>query len=176
MFDRYDPREEDGRSRGNSFERHRGLRGSSDRDDDGRSAFGHHVDLPRGPDRELVRDRKRSYELNGQEREALPTIGAFRVVHADDLRDVFERERERRPARLGVEFQVPQAVRQAQHPLPHGHVGEHVIEQVGSALGHPAATATWTNRPRLARKRDQPVEAAVVAAKPREPAREAATP
>jgi hypothetical protein len=101
MFDRYDPREDDGRSRGNSFERHRGLRGSSDRDDDGRSAFGHHVDLPRGPDRELVRDRKRSYELNGQESEALATIGAFRLVHAD-LRDGFERERERRPARQGL--------------------------------------------------------------------------
>ncbi len=71
MFDRYGPRDDDGRSRGDSFERHRGSRGGSDRadarDDDGRSAFGRHVDLPRGPDRELVRDRKRSYELNGQE-------------------------------------------------------------------------------------------------------------
>ena len=94
MFDRYDPRDDDGRSRGDSFERHRGSRVSSDRDDDGRSAFGRHVDLPRGPDRELVRDRKRSYELNGQESEALATIGAFRVVHADDLRDVFDRERD----------------------------------------------------------------------------------
>jgi hypothetical protein len=45
---------------------------------------------------------RRSYELNGQESEALATIGAFRVVHADDLRDVFERERERRPARQGL--------------------------------------------------------------------------
>ncbi len=35
---------------------------------------GHHVDLPRGPGRELVRDRKQSYELNGQESEALATI------------------------------------------------------------------------------------------------------
>ena len=48
MLDRYDPRDEDGRSRGESFERHRGSRGSSDRDDDGRSTFGRHVDLPRG--------------------------------------------------------------------------------------------------------------------------------
>jgi hypothetical protein len=96
MFDRYDPREDDGRSRGNSFERHRGSRGSSDRDDDGRSAFSRHLALPRGPDRELVGDRKRSYELNGQESAALATIGAFRVVHAEDLRDVFDGERERR--------------------------------------------------------------------------------
>jgi len=102
MFDRYDPRDDDGRSRGDSFERHRGSRGSSDRDDHGRSTFGRHVDLPRGPDRELVRDRKRSYELNGQESEALATIGAFRVVHADDLRDVFDGDRDPKPARQGL--------------------------------------------------------------------------
>ena len=90
MLDRYDPRDDNGRSRGNS------------RDDDGRSAFGRHVDLPHGPDRELVRDRRRSYELNGQESEALATIGAFRVVHADDLRDVFDRDRDLRPARQGL--------------------------------------------------------------------------
>ena len=102
MLDRYDPRDDDGRSRGDSFERHRGSRGSSDRDDDGRSTFGRHVDLPRGPDRELVRERKRSYELNGQESEALATIGAFRVVHADDLREVFDGERDPKPARQGL--------------------------------------------------------------------------
>ena len=102
MFDRYDPRDDDGRSRGESSERHRGSRGSSDRDDDGRSGFGRHVDLPRGPDRELVRVRKRSYELNGQESEALATIGAFRVVHADDLRDVFDGDRDPKPARQGL--------------------------------------------------------------------------
>jgi hypothetical protein len=102
MFDRFDPRDDDVRSRRDSLGRHRGSRVSSDRDDRGRSAFGRHVDLPRGPDRKLVRDRKRSYELNGQESEALATIGAFRVVHADDLRDVFDREREIRPARQGL--------------------------------------------------------------------------
>jgi len=53
---------------------------------------------------------------------------------------------------------------------------EHVIEQVGGALGHPAAAAAWTHRPRFARERYQPVEAAVAAAKPREPAGERATP
>ena len=90
MFDRYDPRGDDGRSRGDSFERHRGSRVSTDRDDHGRSTFGRHVNLPRGPDREFVRDRKRSYELNGPESEALATIGAFRVVRAEDLRDVFD--------------------------------------------------------------------------------------
>ena len=102
MFDRYDPRDDNGRSRCESFERHRGSRGSSDRDDNGRSTFGRHVDLPRGADRELVRDRKRSYELNGHESEALATIGAFRVVHADDLRDVFDGDRDPKPAPQGL--------------------------------------------------------------------------
>ena len=62
MFDRYD-RDDGVRSRGDSFERHRGSQAGGDRDDDGRSAV---VDCrpARGPDRELVRDRKRSYELN----------------------------------------------------------------------------------------------------------------
>jgi hypothetical protein len=67
---------------------------------------------------------------------------------------------------------VTKPVRQTEHPLPHRNVGEHVIEQVGSSLGHPAAAATGTDRAALARKRDQPVEATVAAAKPREPAGE----
>ena len=50
-----------------------------------------------------------------------------------------------------------------------------MIEQVGGSLGHPAAAATWTKRA-FTGKRDQPVEAAVAAAKPREPAGEPATP
>ena len=37
MFDRYD-RDDGGRSRGDSFERHRGSQAGGDRDDDGRSA------------------------------------------------------------------------------------------------------------------------------------------
>ncbi len=41
----------------------------------------------------MVRDRRRSYELNGPESEALATIGAFRVVHADDLHHVFNSDR-----------------------------------------------------------------------------------
>jgi len=68
----------------------------------GRSVFGRHVDLPRGQSHELVRDRKRTYKLNGQESEAQATIGTFRVVHADDLRDVFDRERDLQSTRQGL--------------------------------------------------------------------------
>lgn len=106
MLDRYDPRDDDGRSRCGSYERHQGSRGWGDRDnistDGGRHIFGRQLDLPRGPDRELVRDRKRSYELNGPESEALATIGAFRVVHAGDLHQVFNGDRGRQAARDAV--------------------------------------------------------------------------
>ena len=54
-----------------------GSRGSGERagarDDEG-GVFARHVDLPRGPEREIVRERKRSYELNGREGDALATI------------------------------------------------------------------------------------------------------
>ena len=63
---------------------------------------------------------------------------------------------------------APQAVGQTQDPLSHGHVREYVINQVGGALGHPAAAATRTDREALARKGNQPVEGAIAAAKPRE--------
>jgi integrase len=43
-----------------------------------------------------------------------------------------------------------------------------VIEQVSGALGHPPPAATWTDRAAFAGERDQPVEGAVVAVKPRE--------
>jgi DNA-binding MarR family transcriptional regulator len=96
MFDRYDPRDDDGRSRGDSFERGWGSRGGSERagarDDDG-GVFGRHVDLPRGPDRELVRERGRSYELNGRESEALATIAAFRVIQVSDVQEMLDQGR-----------------------------------------------------------------------------------
>ena len=36
--------------------------------------------MPRGPDRELVRERGRTYAINGAESRMLTTVGAFRVV------------------------------------------------------------------------------------------------
>jgi DNA-binding MarR family transcriptional regulator len=63
-----------------------------DRDSDGgtldpRDVFTRDVDLPRGPERELVHDRDRGYTLNGSETRTLSTVGAFRVVSERDLRD-----------------------------------------------------------------------------------------
>lgn len=55
--------------------------------------FARHVELPRGPEREIVRERKRSYELNGRESAALATIAAFRVVQVSDVQEMLGHER-----------------------------------------------------------------------------------
>lgn len=54
---------------------------------DARESFTRNLDLPRGPDRELVRDRDREYTLRGSETRTLATVGAFRVVSSGDLLD-----------------------------------------------------------------------------------------
>ena len=71
---------------------------------------------------------------------------------------------------------VSQPVGQTQHPLTHGHVGPHLIDQVGGALGHPMATATRTDRAALAREGDEAVEGAIVAMKPGKPTGEPPAP
>jgi hypothetical protein len=58
-----------------------------DRSFDAREPFTRDLDLPCGPERELVRDRDREYTLRGSETRTLATIGAFRVVSSGDLRD-----------------------------------------------------------------------------------------
>lgn len=45
----------------------------------------HDLDLPRGEERELVLDRDRVYELNGEDGRTLAAVGAFRVVPEQDL-------------------------------------------------------------------------------------------
>lgn len=54
---------------------------------DPRDAFVDKLDLPRGPDRELVRDRDRDYTLRDSESRTLSITGSFRVVSSRDLRD-----------------------------------------------------------------------------------------
>ena len=43
------------------------------------------LDLPRGDERELVVDRDRVYELDGEGSRTLAAVGAFRVVLEHDL-------------------------------------------------------------------------------------------
>ena len=63
-----------------------------DRDDDRgsldpRDVFVRDLDLPDGRERELIRDRDRDYTLSGSESRTLATVGAFRIVPEQDLRD-----------------------------------------------------------------------------------------
>ncbi len=52
-----------------------------------RDVFMHGLDLPRGAEREIVRDRDKEYSLRGSETRTLSTVGALRVVPASKLRD-----------------------------------------------------------------------------------------
>ncbi len=71
----FDPRDHDSRDRGG-----RDIH-------DPRDAFMCDLDLPRGVEREIVRDRDHEYNLRGSETRTLSTVGAFRVVPASKLRD-----------------------------------------------------------------------------------------
>ena len=96
-MDRCDPRWGDDRGRTQSADRDcggRSGRGSDDpRGGHERSSFTRDLDLPGGDEREHVRSRRGDYDLDGADTEALATIGAFRVVQVDDLRDVLEASR-----------------------------------------------------------------------------------
>ena len=62
-------------------------RGGRQRDAEPREVFTRKLNLPRGPEREIVRCRDREYTLRGSEVRTLATVGAFRVVSSRDLRD-----------------------------------------------------------------------------------------
>ena len=78
-----DPREYGERDRDDGRPR---VYDERDRDDhDPRDGLMHDLDLPRGEERELVVDRDRVYELNGEDSRTLAAVGAFRVVPEQDL-------------------------------------------------------------------------------------------
>jgi hypothetical protein len=89
MWDRYDPRSDDGRDRGDRTFGSRGGTSERDRDHerDPRDVFMKNLDLPRGRDCRPVRERDRVYEIDGTESGMLVTVGAFRVVSESDLHD-----------------------------------------------------------------------------------------
>ena len=77
------PREDDVRDRGDEWQR---VYEPRDRDEqDPREALVRDLDLPRGDERELVLDRDRVYELDGDDSCTLAVVGAFRVVPEHDL-------------------------------------------------------------------------------------------
>ena len=78
-----DPREYDARDRGDEWPR---VYDPRDRDEhDPREALMRDLDLPRGDERELVVDRDRVYEIDGEDSRALAAVGAFRIVPEHDL-------------------------------------------------------------------------------------------
>jgi hypothetical protein len=92
MSDRSDSRWHESRDRGGSWDRDRGSRGGSgerdrNREDDPSAVFTKDLNLPRGQERELVRDRERTYEIDSAESRMLATVGAFRVVSESDVHD-----------------------------------------------------------------------------------------
>jgi hypothetical protein len=83
-----DPRDRGDSDRGLS----RGTSGNRDRNNEHApgDVFTKDLDVPRGRERRLVRDRHHVYEVDGAESRTLATIGAFRVVAESDLRDLRE--------------------------------------------------------------------------------------
>jgi len=99
--DRHDEASDLGRGPGDSRQSRGDHHGNDPRDDarwhdrdrgyDPRDVFTRHLELPRGREREIVRDRDREYRLRGSESRTLATVGAFRVVSSRDLRDLHDR-------------------------------------------------------------------------------------
>ena len=101
--DRGDDARSPGRGPGNSKQSNNGHdsrddsrwperdRSAPERNFNPQEAFSRHLDLPRGLEREIVRDRDREYTLRGSETRTLATVGAFRVVSSRDLRDTRDR-------------------------------------------------------------------------------------
>jgi hypothetical protein len=89
MFDSFDPRwADDPRDRDADQAPDRAIyQDPRDRGDDPRDAVLHDLDLPRGRERQLVLDRDRAYELNGEDSRTLAAVGAFRVISERDLGD-----------------------------------------------------------------------------------------
>jgi DNA-binding PadR family transcriptional regulator len=86
MFESFDPRWSDPRDRDGTDELDRNIYPDSrERSDDPRDALLDDLDLPRGLERELVLDRDRVYELNGEDSRTLGAVGAFRVIPERDL-------------------------------------------------------------------------------------------
>ena len=78
-----DPRDHGERERGDERPR---VYDDRDRDDyEPRDGLVHDLDLPRGEERELVVNRDRVYELDGEDSRTLAAVGAFRVVPEHDF-------------------------------------------------------------------------------------------
>lgn len=80
----FDPRD-DARDREGGEGRARVYEGRDREERDPGDGMMRDLDLPRGDERELVVNRDRVYELNGEDSRILAAVGAFRVVPEQDL-------------------------------------------------------------------------------------------
>jgi integrase len=97
-----DGRREDGAEPNDSCSRDEDTRDRdrypADRDNnDPRDVFVAGLELPCGPEREIVLDGDHRYDLNGDDSRTLATIGAFRVVAERDLRESRDESDPREP-------------------------------------------------------------------------------
>jgi len=103
-------RDIDPRPRDESRDRHQSGRGALSASDgrglDPREVVTKDLDLPRGRHRERVLVREHHYDLRGSEVRALATVGAFRVVPTEDLREATGRTAN---ARTGDVYRLRQA-------------------------------------------------------------------
>ena len=70
---------------------------------------------------------------------------------------------------------VTEAVRQTEHPLPHGHPREHMVDEMRGSLGHAPPPTARAETPPVTRKGHQAVEPAPRASEPSETSAEGAT-
>jgi len=105
-------------------------------------------------------------------RDARPTrLGAQRTL------DRVHEDRDNRATEVVVPRElIPKPVRQAEHPLSHGHIRKDPINQMCCALRHPAAAAARTEAAPLARERHEAILPARRAPEAREPARQPPAP
>ena len=114
----YDPRWDDARERDDGRARVYEERDPADHDP--RDGLLRDLDLPRGEARELVVNRDRIYELNGEDSRALAVVGAFRVVperdFGTDRDDAFDRDTlDQQGAEREMVVLVPRESRQVEH-------------------------------------------------------------
>ena len=133
---------------GREFDDDRGrVYDERDRDDhDLRDGLMRDLDLPRGEARELVVDRDRVYELNGEDSRTLAAVGTFRIVPEQDLdidRDTLDHLRDEglvETVDLGGDERVVVLTKEGRDVL-----NSHTLERDGEA---PQAFHAGVSRPR----------------------------
>ena len=112
---------------------------------------------------------RRSETVDKRHRTEPGIAGRVGTAQAQRRLHLGEENPQHRIDQTGVTMEeIPQPLRQREHPLPHRHLGEHVIHEVRGRLGHAPGAAGGADPAALAREGDQEVMPAVRAAHPGE--------